>query len=67
MKKNLVVNFIAKVTDKNMEMVRGVFLIGIVRLIGPINADFLCDVSKLRNMMVDWSNIYLPPGEHVYH
>ena len=36
----------------------------IVRLIGPIDANFLFDVSKSRSMKVGWVKVHLQPGEN---
>ena len=64
MKENLVVNFIAKGANKNLEMIGGVFLVGIIGLICPIDANFLSDVSKLRNIVVSRNNVHLQLGEN---
>lgn len=41
MEENLVIDFVGKVTDEDVEMVRCVFLGCVVRLVGPVNTDFL--------------------------
>jgi hypothetical protein len=41
LKQHLVVDFIAKVANEDVEVVGGVFLGRVVRLVSPINADFL--------------------------
>lgn len=38
---DLVVHFVAQITDKDVEMVGSVLLVGVVRLVSPIDADFL--------------------------
>lgn len=41
LEKNLVVYFIGKITDKDVEMVRSVFFVAVVRLVGPVDSNFL--------------------------
>ena len=38
---NLIIDFIAQVTNENMEVVGGIFLVGAVGLVGPVDANFL--------------------------
>lgn len=38
---HLVVDFIAQVADEDVEVVRGILLVGAVGLVGPVDADFL--------------------------
>lgn len=41
MKQHLIVDLVGQITDEDVEMVRGVFLVGGVGLIGPVDPDFL--------------------------
>lgn len=41
LEENLIIDFVGQVTDKDMEMVRGVFFGCVVRLVGPVNTNFL--------------------------
>jgi hypothetical protein len=41
LQQNFIVDFVGKITNKDVEMVRGIFLCGVVRLVGPVDANFL--------------------------
>ncbi len=41
MKEDFVIDFIGEIADKNVEVIRGVFLIRGVGLVGPVDADLL--------------------------
>ena len=44
LQKNLIVDFVAEITDKNVEMVRSVLLVRSIRLVSPIHANFLSQI-----------------------
>lgn len=63
LEENLVVHFIGKIADKDVEVARSIFLAGGVGLIGPVHADFLpsrvsnyCHVYCVGsdNVLTDW-------------
>lgn len=41
LKEDFIVDFVAKITNEDMEMVRSILLVGVVGLIGPIDTNFL--------------------------
>lgn len=41
LRQNLVVDLIRKITDKDVEVVSSILLAGLVRLVGPVDTDFL--------------------------
>lgn len=43
--KNLIIDFIRQIANKDMEVARGVLLAGRVGLISPVDSDLLCDMS----------------------
>lgn len=47
LQENLVIDLVGQVTDKDVEMVGRVLLGGVVRLISPVDADFLVQSATL--------------------
>jgi len=41
LEKNFIIDFVREIADKDMKVIRGIFLIGGVGLVGPVDADFL--------------------------
>ena len=41
MEKDFIVDFVAQITDEDVEMVRSVFLVRSIGLVGPVDANFL--------------------------
>ena len=48
MEQNLIVDFITEIADKNVEMVGGVLLVVVIRLVRPVNANFLIVQSSAK-------------------
>ena len=47
MEKDFIIDFVGEITDKDVKVVGGVFLVRGIRLVGPVDTDFLekCTVS----------------------
>ena len=51
LEKNLIVDFVGKITNEDVEVVRGIFLVGSVRLVCPVNPDLgLVDTSTVQGL-----------------
>ena len=48
MKQDLIIDFIGQIANKDVEVVRCVFLVGGVGLVGPVDADFLRTIQNLK-------------------
>lgn len=48
MKKNLIIDFIGQISDEDVEVVRSVFLVRGIGLVGPVDTDLLGGVSNLK-------------------
>lgn len=59
LQKNFVIDFIGQITDEDVEVVGGVFFVGGIRLVSPVDANFL---HYVRDMSINASSWYLRPG-----
>jgi hypothetical protein len=41
LKEDFIIDFVGEITNKDMEVVRSVFFVGSVGLVGPVDTDFL--------------------------
>jgi hypothetical protein len=46
LEENLVIDLVGQITDEDVEMVRSVFFGCVVRLVGPVHTNFLCESEK---------------------
>jgi len=47
LEENLIVDFVREIADKDVKVVGGIFLVGGVGLVSPIDADFLYNKSEI--------------------
>jgi hypothetical protein len=47
LEKNLIIDFVGEIADKDVEVVGGIFLVGGVGLVSPVDADFLYIKSEI--------------------
>jgi hypothetical protein len=41
LEEDFVIDFVGEITDKDVEVIRGVFFVGGIGLVGPVDTDFL--------------------------
>jgi hypothetical protein len=63
LEKNLIIDFVGEIADKDVEVVGGIFLVGGVGLVSPVDADFLYIKSEICGGPK--VNCKIPLGEHV--
>ena len=52
MSEDFVVNLVGQITDKDVEVIAGVFLVGLVGLVGPVDSYLLIGKKKARQKSI---------------